>query len=328
MALIFHCRDPELHEEGGGRSRDRQGAVIRRRSGRGTLGEMTDIKQVGERLQGQVEGAARAATRRAAPGLEALARAGYASKGVVYGMLGLLALSVALGRGGQTTDTRGALQRLSDLPGGQLLIWLLVVGLLGYALWQLLRAALDPEHHGTKPAALVKRAGYLLSGGANVALAVFAAQVALHAAATSEHNGTARAASTVLHIPGGQVLLGVVAVGLFALAGSQLYTAYGAKFMKRMAFTDLGAQYQRTLTRVGQLGIASRGVLSAILGGFVLVAAWRDSAGTVVGVSGALSWLRSQPAGNFLLGAVALGTLCYGAWCVVQAVYRRIRVQG
>ncbi|WP_309572016.1 DUF1206 domain-containing protein [Deinococcus sp.] len=289
---------------------------------------MTDIKQAGQKLQGQVQDAAHTATRHAAPGLEALARVGYASKGIVYGMLGFLALSVALGQGGATTDTKGALIRLDDLPGGQVLMWLLVLGLLGYALWQLLRAALDPEHHGTKPGALLKRTGYTLSGGANIALAIFAARVASRGSISHSQNGTANAASTVLHIPGGQFLLGLVGVALFALAGSQLYTAYGAKFMKRMAFTDIGAKYQDTLKRVGQLGIASRGVLSAIIGGFLLVAAWRDSAGTVVGVSGALTWLRGQPAGNFLLAAVALGTLCYGAWCGVQAMYRRIRVDG
>ncbi|GHF41323.1 hypothetical protein HNQ07_001490 [Deinococcus metalli] len=289
---------------------------------------MTDLKRAGQQLQGHVQDAARTATHHAAPALEALARVGYASKGVVYGMLGFLALSVAVGRGGATTDTQGALLRLQDLPGGSALMWLLVVGLVGYALWQLLRALLDPEHHGTKPGALVKRTGYLLSGGANVALAVFAARVALYGGARHSTGGTASAAETVLRVPGGQLLLGLVAVALFALAGSQLYTAYGAKFMKRMAFTDLGARYQGTLKRVGQVGIASRGVLSAIIGGFVLAAAWRHSAGTVVGVSGALTWLHGQPAGKFLLGAVALGTLCYGVWCAVQAVYRRIRVEG
>ncbi|THF86508.1 DUF1206 domain-containing protein [Deinococcus sp. KSM4-11] len=289
---------------------------------------MTDIKQVGKQVQGQVQEAARTATHHAAPGLEALARFGYASKGVVYGMLGFLALSVALGRGGQTTDTKGSLLRLEDLPGGQVLMWLLVLGLIGYALWQVLRAFLDPEHQGTKPGAMVKRTGYLLSGGANIALAIFAARVASHGTASHTQNGTASAANTVLHVPGGQVLLGLGAVALFALAGSQLYTAYGAKFMKRMAFRDIGARYQGTLKRVGQLGIASRGVLSAIIGGFLLVAAWQDSAGQVVGVSGALTWLHSQPQGNVLLAAVAVGTLCYGAWCIVQAVYRRIRVEG
>ncbi|WP_412027836.1 DUF1206 domain-containing protein [Deinococcus yunweiensis] len=285
---------------------------------------MTDIKQAGQQLQGHVQ----AATRHAAPGLEALARFGYASKGVVYGMLGILALGVALGRGGATTDTKGALLRLDDLPAGHALMWLMVVGLLGYALWQLLRAALDPEHQGTGGKGILKRSGYLLSGVANIALAVFAAQLASSGTAARDQNSEAQAAGQVMALPGGQVLLALVGVALLGLAGSQLYTAYGAKFMKRMAFTDIGARYGQTLTRVGQVGIASRAVLMTIIGVFALLAAWRGSAGTAVGISEALTWLRGQPSGNVLLGIVALGTLCYGAWCIVQAVYRRIRVEG
>ncbi|MFC6667436.1 DUF1206 domain-containing protein [Deinococcus radiopugnans] len=99
---------------------------------------MSDAREKVERASLQV-----------APGLETLARFGYASKGVVYGTVGALALGLALGAGGSTTDTRGALLRLQDLPGGSVVLWILMVGLVGYALWQLVRAMLDPEHQGT-----------------------------------------------------------------------------------------------------------------------------------------------------------------------------------
>ncbi|QFP75696.1 DUF1206 domain-containing protein [Deinococcus sp. AJ005] len=266
------------------------------------------------------------ASRRVAPGLEALARFGYASKGVVYGTIGVLALSLALGGGGATTDTKGALLRLQDLPAGSALLWLLVVGLGGYALWQLLRAVLDPEHQGTEAKGLVKRAGYLISGVVYLTLAVFSARVAAPGSASRAQNSEAQTASQVLELPGGQVLLGLAGVVLLAVAFRQFYNAYGARFMKHMAFTDVGAQYQGTLKRVGQVGVSARGLLLAIVGVFLLAAAWRNQASIVIGTSEALAWLREQPAGQFLLGAVALGTLCYGLWCVIQALYRRIKV--
>lgn len=265
------------------------------------------------------------AGRRVAPGLEVLARFGYASKGILYGTVGFLALSLALGGGGSTTDTKGALLRLQDLPAGRLLLWLLVVGLVGYALWQVLRAVLDPEHQGTKAKGLIKRAGYLISGGLYLTLAVFSARLAAQGNAPYAQNSQAQTASKMLDLPGGQLLLGLIGVILLAVAADQLYNAYGARFMKRMAFTDVGAHYQDTLKRVGQVGIAARGLL-IIVGSFLLMAAWRDQASIVIGTSGALGWLRHQPAGQFLLGAVALGTLCYGVWCVIQALYRRIKV--
>ena len=266
------------------------------------------------------------AGRQVAPGLEALARFGYASKGVVYGTVGFLALSLVLGAGGTTTDTRGALLRLQDLPAGSVLLWALVVGLLGYALWQLLRAVLDPEHQGTQAKGLVKRAGYAVSGVAYVVLAVFSARIAAQGSAPRDQDSEAQTASQVLQLPGGQLLLGLAGVALLAVAANQLYSAYTARFMKRMAFPDVGARYQDTLKRIGQLGVAARGLLLTIVGTFLLIAAWRNRASIVIGTSEALAWLRDQAAGQFLLGAVALGTLCYGVWCMTQALYRRINV--
>ena len=87
----------------------------------------------------------------------------------------------------------------------------------------------------------------------------------------------------MLHLPGGQLLLGLAGVALLAVAADQLYTAYSAKFMKRMAFTDVGAQYEGTLKRLGQVGIAARGLLLSIVGIFLLVAAWRAQASIVIG---------------------------------------------
>lgn len=267
------------------------------------------------------------AAQQAAPGLELLARVGYVSKGVVYFTVGFLALSVALGQGGRTTDTRGALLKLQDLPGGAALLSVLAVGLVGYALWQLIRAALDPERQGTAAKGLVKRTGYLLSAGVNLTLAVFTARLAASGRAPQGGDGQAQAAGTVLNLPGGQLLLGLVGAALLGLAASQLYTAYGAKFMKRMQFSGVDGRVRDLLVKTGQVGIASRGVLMLIIGAFALVAAWNRRASETVGISQALTWLGSQPAGNVLLGVVAVGTLCYGVWCAVQARYRRIRVE-
>lgn len=267
------------------------------------------------------------ATHQAAPGLETLARFGYASKGLVYGMVGMLALSVAMGRGGATTDSQGALIRLQDLPGGPILMWLLVLGLVGYALWQLVRAFLDPERQGKEAKGIVKRSGYLLSGVLNLGLALFAARLAMRGSAPRNQQSEAQAAGDVLALPGGQLLLGLVGLALLAVAGNQLYSAAGAKFMKRMKFSG-SAGHGEKLKRIGQIGIGARGITVGIIGVFLLIAAWRNKAGMVPGVSEVLTWLNQQPAGNFLLGVLALGTLCYGVWCGVQALYRRIHVEG
>lgn len=303
------------------------------------MADLNDLKQTSEKVAQQVShlgqqagstlgGAARSATHRAAPQLEALARFGYASKGVVYGTIGLLALSLALGRGGAATDAQGALLRLQDLPGGGLLLWLLVLGLVGYALWQLIRAALDPEQQGTKAKGLAKRAGYAISGVANLGVALFAARLASQGSAARDQNSEQDAVRQVLSWPGGQLLLGLLGLTLLGVAGNSIYSAYGAKFMKRMAFTDLGAKISDKLRLIGQVGLTARGVVMGIIGVSLLVAAFRSRSASVLGSSEVLTWLGYQPAGKVLLALVALGTLCYGVWCFVQARYRRIQVGG
>lgn len=261
--------------------------------------------------------------RQAAPGLEALARFGYASKGVVYATVGLLALALASGRGGQATDSQGALRRLEDLPLGSVLIWPLALGLLGYALWQLLRAVLDPEQLGTEPRALAKRAGYLLSSLLNFALVWFAVRLAGEGRATGGEGGQA-AAREVLSLPAGQLWLGLAGLALLGVGAAQIAEAVRGKFMRRIALRDAAAQHAGTVRRVGQLGLIARGLTFGAVGAFLLAAAFEDEARRVRDTSGILTWLRDQPAGEVLLALIALGTFCYGLWCFVQARYRRI----
>ena len=66
-----------------------------------------------------------------------LARAGLVARGIVYGVIGVLALKLALGSGGKATSQQGALQTIAKEPFGEVLLIALTVGLAGYALWRL-----------------------------------------------------------------------------------------------------------------------------------------------------------------------------------------------
>src|SRR5579863_3830870 len=96
------------------------------------------------------------------PGTELLARLGYIAKGVVYLIIGVLAARVAIGDGGKTTDNRGALQEIYRQPFGQLLLSVMVVGLIGYALWCFLRAVMDADGKGSDAKGVVARTGYAI----------------------------------------------------------------------------------------------------------------------------------------------------------------------
>src|SRR3954464_324524 len=94
--------------------------------------------------------------------IEPLARLGYASKAFVYATVGLLAGAAALHEGGRVTDTRGALREILSHPFGNAVLFVLAVGLCGYALWRVLEAFLDPEGRGTNAKGLAIRGGSLL----------------------------------------------------------------------------------------------------------------------------------------------------------------------
>ena len=73
---------------------------------------------------------------------EWLARAGLVARGVIYAVIGILAIKLALGDGGKTTNQNGALDTIAKQPFGKALLILMAIGLAGYAIWRLLRAAI------------------------------------------------------------------------------------------------------------------------------------------------------------------------------------------
>ncbi len=117
------------------------------------------------------------------------ARFGYAAKGVVYAVVGVLAVRLAFGRGGEATGSRGALREIGQAPFGRVLLVLLALGLLAYAAWKVVEGVLDVENHGSEPKGMVVRTAYVASGALHAALALFAVSLAVG------HRGAARAAA-------------------------------------------------------------------------------------------------------------------------------------
>jgi hypothetical protein len=93
-----------------------------------------------------------------------LARWGYAASGVVYLIVGFLALLASLRPGGRPTDAQGAFETILAQPWGRLLLGAVAFGLVGYALWRLVQAFWDADRQGQGASGLLKRVGYAGSG--------------------------------------------------------------------------------------------------------------------------------------------------------------------
>ncbi|QIN77306.1 DUF1206 domain-containing protein [Rubrobacter marinus] len=264
------------------------------------------------------------AARRASPWVRRLARFGYAAKGVVYVVMGVLAVLAAAGLGGSTTDQAGVFRAIAAVPTGRVLLGVVAVGLAGYVLWRALQALADPDGEGTDLRAVAKRLGYAGSALLHAGLAFSAARLVLGASGgggSASESWTAR----VLAQPFGWALVAAVGAGVVLGGLYQIYEAYHAEFRKYLKLGEMGGGMDGWIEHGGRFGVAARGVVFCIVGVFLVLAALRSDAQEVRGLGGALAALLEQPPyGYLLLGVVAVGLVAYGLLMIAVARYRRI----
>jgi hypothetical protein len=265
--------------------------------------------------------------RKARPWVATLARAGYAAKGVVYGIIGAVSAVAAYKGGGHTADSRGALTEILTRPFGSFLLGVVAAGLAGYAVWRVVQAILDTEDKGRKLKGVAIRVGYACIGFVYFGLAYSAVQLILGNGAGSSSDEKSRAwTATVMSYPLGGLLVGLVGLGVIGFGLYQCYKAYKAKFRKKLLHGELSEGWDTLLTRAGQFGLAARGVVFGIIGYFLIRAALMARAGEARGLGGALHALEERPSGPLLLGVVALGLIAYALHMLLIARYRRIDV--
>ena len=254
-----------------------------------------------------------------------LGRFGFAAKGLVYIIIGVLAVQVAIGSGGQTTGPSGALGSIANQPFGQALLVIVSIGLFGYALWRLTQAWVDPEQEGSDAKGVVKRIGYAISGLIYAFLGVEAIRIVMGSSSGGGSDQQAQNWTAMLMSqPFGQWLVGIVGAIIIGTGGYQFYRAYSAKFKEKLKLQEMSATERTWAERSGRLGFAARGVVYAIMGWFLIQAAMTHSSEEAGGIGQALRELAQQPYGPWLLGVVALGLIAYGFFCFVLARYRRI----
>jgi hypothetical protein len=244
-------------------------------------------------------------------GVVVAARVGYTAEAVVYAMLGTLALMAALGiAGGKLTDNKGALRMLGEQPFGSVLLWASAVGMLCYALWMGVRAALDPERKGSGGGAVLARAGYAVSAVAHVLVAIYAAQLGYGSRPSA--GGTQTYVGKILTYPLGGWL--VAAIGLVA-AGfgvAQVVLAVKGKVGHQYARAQLAPGLCRAVRRAARVGVFARGLVFVVIGASLVTAALKRDSSHADGFKEALGELAHTPLGVSLLLFVAAGLLAYG----------------
>lgn len=260
------------------------------------------------------------ATREVAAWVPPLARLGYAAKGVVYGLVGGIAIRAALASG-DAEGAPGALASLADDQGGRLMLLLIALGLLAHVLWRAVQALLDPEHAKVDGKRIAMRLFYALSGVVYGSLAYTAWQLGRgqgNGNGNGSGNGQEVWVARLLEQPLGAWLVMIGGVGVMAYGAHQLFKAWRGDVNRRMA--PPGQEVSRGVRLVGRIGTAARGVVLLPIGWFVFGAGRHYRASEASDTGEVLQMLEP----GWLLAAVGIGLLAYGLHQVAKAMYRRI----
>ena len=256
------------------------------------------------------------------PWVERLGRIGLVAKGVLYAVIGVLAIQVARGGREESPDKSGALRTIAEQQYGKGLLVLLACGLAGYALWRLAQGILDRDNEGEGPKGLVKRAGALAKAGWYGTLCVLTVStlVGNGSGGSNEQKTTAG----IFERPFGRYLVYAAGLAFVGAAAFNGWRAVTCKFNKKLKTGQMSDAEETAATGVGILGHLARMIVFGLIGAFLLKAAWQYDSKEARGLDGALLEVAQAPYGGLLLGAVGVGLFAYALYCFVQARYRRI----
>lgn len=239
-----------------------------------------------------------------------LVQLGFAARGLVYLLIGYLALTANRGDKGP----EGAFNWLQDVPLGVPLLYLAALGLLGYALYRLASLLFDIENYGTDGKGVMHRVGNGASGVAHLLLAWTAFQFAQGNEQSASGGGAEQAAGSLLTFPFGSLVLGLIGLGFLGAAALQAKSAVTGSFMKRIS--GKAPSFAKPL---GHAGHAARAVVFAIIAWSLMQSAWFSSTAQVKTLGEAVSSLADQ---GTIYTLVAIGLLLFGIFSLVIARYR------
>jgi hypothetical protein len=257
------------------------------------------------------------------PVLTHVARVGLIAYGVMHLLIGWLAAQVAWGVSGADADQTGALQTVGRGPGGQVLLWTIGLGMLALALWQagevLLwwHGLLDREHR-TRTAVVIAKclAKALVYAVLGVTALLFALGI--------EYEADERLrdlTDDTLGIPGGALLVGVVAVAVVAVGAYTLVRGITGGFMKDIDLPAAPDRWEPVIEIIGRVGYVAKGIAFGLVGVLLWQAATSADVSTATGLEGAMTAIAEVAAGPWLLTAIAVGFAAFGVYALARARY-------
>lgn len=261
--------------------------------------------------------------------VENMTRIGYGARGLIYGIIGLLAIMVAFGASGSLQDQQGAIASIGQQLFGRILLGVVLIGLVGYCLWGLIRAFFDPLHKGKSMKGIFERIGYFASAAA-YGILILPTYNFIFSNTNAAQNGAQgvqlrNIISTIFLIPLGKYIVGIIGLAFLVTGLYQAYLGLKHNFDNRFnpyALTSKQIKYVKIIGRFGTLG---RAVVFFLVGIFLLFAAYYSNSSKAKGIDGVLLIILHEPYGHWLLGIVALGLIAFGFYSILSGFWFKLK---
>jgi len=259
------------------------------------------------------------------PIIEYLTRIGYGTRGLIYGIIGLLAIMVAFGIYGSLQDQQGVIASLGQQLFGRVLLGIMLIGLIGYSLWGLIRAFLNPLHKGNDFKGILERVGFFISAVA-YAILIPPTYNFIFGMSNAAQNGAQgiqmrNIVSTIFLMPLGRWIVGLIGLIVLGTGVFQVYHGVRHNFDSQIKPYALTSKQAKIVRIMGRFGILGRSVVFFLVGLFLLFAAYHANSAEVKGIDGALLILLHEPYGYWLLGITALGLIAFGCYSLLSAFW-------
>lgn len=252
-----------------------------------------------------------------------IARAGYCSKAIIYGVLGAMILYGAFYSGSvEDIDKAKIFNEIESTTLGSVLLGAVFIGLVGYVIWRLVQFVTNPDDLDNSDASdLMKRGFYFVSALIYGTVAYTAFEV-LSGTSKQQEGGKQSMSESLMSQTWGVYLLLAIGVVIVVFAGIQLKHAIKQDFMDKFETNQLSQKAQDVIKLSGRAGYLGRTATYVLVGGFIITAAIQNDPSEAGGLGKALVTILETPFGPYLLGAVGLGMLCFGVFCGFEGRYR------
>ncbi|HZH01046.1 MAG TPA: DUF1206 domain-containing protein [Flavisolibacter sp.] len=257
-----------------------------------------------------------------------LAQVGLITKGIVYVLLGVFAFLTAFRLGNNQVESgnkQSVFRWIGDQTAGSLLIGALIIGLTCYALWRIIQGFANTEHKDKDAKGWAYRLRYIFSGLVYLSLAFSAFRFLTKLASNNDgQNTNEQVAGSLLQQPLGQILLGLLALGMAAAGIYQIWFGFSEKYKKYVQDISGASGGKGLLLNSGKIGYIARGLVWLTIGWLFLKAAINARAQEAASTSEAFQFLEAAPYGSYLMGGVGAGLACYGIFSFIRARYEHL----